>query len=77
MTGFDYRYMQYNMFLDGSLMRNSPSIEKNKQVDDFFFGAALIYKKFRMGLSALYRSPEFINLSKRDVFAAINFSIYL
>lgn len=77
MTGFDYRYMQYNMFLDGSLMRSSPSIEKNKQVDDFFFGAALIYKKFRTGLSVLYRSPEFINLSKRDVFAAINFSIYL
>lgn len=77
MAGFDYRYMQYNMFLDGSLVRSGPSIDKYKQVDDFFFGAALIYKKFRAGLSVLYRSPEFINVSKRDVFAAINFSMYL
>lgn len=77
LAGVDYRYMAYNLFLDGPLFRNGPSIGKHKDVADFFWGGAVSYNKFRTALTINYRTKEFKGQETYDVFAALNFSFYL
>lgn len=76
MAGIEYRYMQYNLFLDGTLFSNGPSIEKYKQVDDIFVGGAISYHKVRLAVTTVYRAKEFVGQEKRDIFGSFNLSFY-
>lgn len=76
MAGMEYRYMFYNLFLDGGVFRDGPSIEKHENVDDFFVGGAVTYEKIRLGLTTVYRSVEFVGQAKRDIFSSLNLSFY-
>ena len=76
MAGVEYRYMQYNLFLDGTLFSNGPSIEKYKQVDDVFLGAAISYHQVRLAVTSVYRAKEFVGQEKRDIFGSFNLSFY-
>lgn len=75
-AGMEYRYMHYNLFLDGSAFRGGPSIDKYKGVDDFFVGGSVSYEKVRLALTVVYRSVEFLGQGKRDVFGSLNLSFY-
>lgn len=75
-VGMEYRYMHYNLFLDGPVFRDGPSIEKYKNVDDFFIGGAVSYEKVRLAWTAVTRSIEFKGQAKRDVFGSLNLSYY-
>jgi len=76
MAGMEYRYMYYNLFLDGPLFRDGPSIEKYNNVDDFFVGGAVSYEMVRLGWTAVTRSIEFKGQAKRDIFGSLNLSFY-
>ncbi|GLR64568.1 membrane protein [Marinospirillum insulare] len=75
-AGMEYRYMHYNLFLDGPVFRDGPSIEKYRNIDDFFVGGAVSYEKVRLGWTAVSRSIEFLGQAKRDYFGSLNLSYY-
>lgn len=76
MAGVDYRYVYYNLFLDGPLFRAGPSIDKHTSVGDFFVGAAASYKKYRVALTINSRTNEYKGQKGMDSFGTLNLSYY-
>lgn len=76
MAGVEYRQVYYNLFLDGPLLQRGPSIEKYRDVGEFFIGAVVSYQKVRFSFTQVYRSREFHTQKERDVFGALNLSLY-
>jgi len=58
-AGADLRYVARNIFLDGTVFRDSPSVDKRHYVHDLSAGISLRYRAFRFTLSRVYRSEEF------------------
>ena len=58
-AGADLRFVAYNIFLDGTVFRDSPSVERRPYVHDLSFGVSMRYRAFRMTLSHVQRSEEF------------------
>lgn len=48
-----------NMFLDGSLFRDSRSVDKRYFVADFITGAAVTWRDYRLAYTHVFRTPEF------------------
>jgi lipid A 3-O-deacylase len=57
--GFDGRLVGRNIFLDGTVFRDSPSVSKRTFVHDFTLGASVRYRAFRISLTRILRSEEF------------------
>ncbi len=57
--GFDGRLVGRNIFLDGTLFRDSPSVSKRTYVNDVSIGASMRIDKFRISLTRIRRSEEF------------------
>ena len=57
--GFDGRLIARNIFLDGTIFRDSPSVGKRNVVHDFTIGASVRYRAFRISLTRILRSEEF------------------
>ncbi|WP_114418435.1 lipid A deacylase LpxR family protein [Marinospirillum perlucidum] len=76
-TGAEVRQVAYNLFLDGSLQRSGPSVDRKNQVGSAFAGAALIYQRVRVSFTSVYRTPEFDGQGEGDFFGALNFSLSL
>ncbi len=58
-VGFDARLVARNIFLDGPLFSNSPSVSKRRYVNDFSIGASVRYQWLRVSLTHIRRSEEF------------------
>jgi len=58
-AGADFRYVAHNIFLDGTVFRDSPSVEKKRFVRDISAGVSVRYRAFRFTLSRVHRSEEF------------------
>jgi lipid A 3-O-deacylase len=77
MAGVEYRHVVYNLFLDGPLFRDGPSVHKYSDVADLFAGGAVTYGKVRLSYMTVYRSKEFRGQEERDIFGSFNLSFYL
>jgi hypothetical protein len=58
-AGFDGRLVGRNIFLDGTLFRDSPSVSKRDYVHDLSVGVSMRYQRLRISLTRIRRSEEF------------------
>lgn len=58
-AGFDHRLVGYNIFLDGPVFRDGPSVERNRHVRDLSFGFGFLVDKLRFSWTRVHRSEEF------------------
>ena len=57
--GFDGRLVGRNIFLEGTMFRDSPSVSKRTYVNDVSIGASVRYRWLRVSLTRIRRSEEF------------------
>lgn len=58
-AGVDGRAIGHNIFLDGSLFRDGPSVQRRDTVYDFTAGVSARIDKVRMSVTRIKRSEEF------------------
>jgi lipid A 3-O-deacylase len=58
-TGVEARAVARNIFLDGNTFVDSPSVRKRNGVADVSVGVMLTYKRYQVGYTTVYRTPEF------------------
>lgn len=58
-AGVDARLVARNIFLDGTLFRDSPSVTRRDYVHDFTVGASMKYQWLRISFTRIIRSEEF------------------
>jgi lipid A 3-O-deacylase len=58
-VGVDVRYVARNVFLDGTLFRDSPSVDRRNVVGDLSHGFSARCGPFRFALTRVRRSEEF------------------
>jgi lipid A 3-O-deacylase len=58
-VGVDLRAVAHNIFLDGTVFRDSPGVERRAFVYDFVFGVSVRYADFRFSITQVRRSEEF------------------
>jgi len=73
-AGVDGRLVAHNIFLDGSLFRDGPSIESNSKVYDVSAGLSARIDKVRLSVTRIKRSEEFDGSGKQR-FYSINLGI--
>jgi lipid A 3-O-deacylase len=73
-AGVDGRIVPYNIFLDGSLFRDGPSIARNDKVYDVTAGLSARIDKVRLSVTRVKRSEEFDGSGKQK-FYSINLGI--
>ncbi|RPJ45268.1 MAG: lipid A deacylase LpxR family protein [Betaproteobacteria bacterium] len=73
-AGVDGRLVAHNIFLDGSLFRDGPSIASNNKVYDVTAGLSARVDKVRLSVTRIKRSEEFDGGGKQR-FYSINFGI--
>lgn len=77
-AGLQGRAVAHNIFLDGSLVQDGPSVEKRPMVADFQAGLSLFWSTdVQMTLGAVRRTREYEGQDKPDVIgtASISFSL--
>lgn len=57
--GADFRLVARNLFLDGTMFRDSPGVNRRSHVNDLTAGLSLRYKFTRLSLTRVLRSEEF------------------
>lgn len=70
-AGGDYRWVGRNVFLDGTLFRDSPRVDRRDTVYDLTAGVALRYRRLNLSLTRVRRSQEFVG-GKRQTFDSLN-----
>ena len=73
-AGVDGRLVAHNIFLDGSLFRDGPSIASNSKVYDITAGLSARIDKVRLSVTRIKRSEEFDGGGKQR-FYSINLGI--
>lgn len=73
-AGVDGRVVPYNIFLDGSLFRDGPSIARNDTVYDITAGLSARIDKVRLSVTRIKRSEEFAGGDEQR-FYSINLGI--
>ncbi len=58
-AGVDGRLVGHNIFLDGSLFRDGPSVARRDAVYDLMYGASVRYEALRVSVTRINRSEEF------------------
>jgi len=58
-AGVDHRLVAYNIFLDGPVFRDGPSVESNRHVRDWSLGFGMRVDKLRFSWTRVARSEEF------------------
>lgn len=58
-VGADLRAVAHNIFLDGTVFRESPDVERRDFVYDLTFGVSARYGGFRISITQVRRSEEF------------------
>lgn len=76
-TNVEGRYMAHNMLLDGNTFKSSHSVDKENLVGDVQLGVALIWHRWQVSFTNVWRSREFKSQEKHDQFGSINVSTWL
>lgn len=58
-AGVDHRLVAHNIFLDGPVFRDGPSVERRKHVRDLSVGFSLRFDQLRFSWTRVARSEEF------------------
>ncbi len=57
--GVDARLVGHNIFLDGSLFRDGPGVQRRDHVHDFISGLSMRIDRVRFSVARVKRSEEF------------------
>lgn len=77
-AGVDGRVIGHNIFLDGSLFRSGPSVQRRDTVYDFTAGISARIDKLRVSVTRIKRSEEFTSTAGgggRQRFYSVNIGI--
>lgn len=77
-AGVDQRLVAHNIFLDGTVFRNSPSVERRPHVWDLSAGFSFRHEGIRFSWTRVHRSEEFYTVaggSGRQRFDSLNLGI--
>jgi hypothetical protein len=77
-AGLDHRLIVRNIFLDGTVFRDSPSVRHRPHVYDLRLGFSLRYQALRVSMTRVKRSEEFFSAAGHggdQTFDSINFSL--
>ena len=77
-AGVDHRLVAHNIFLDGTLFRDSPSVRRRPHVYDLSLGLSLRYGALRVSLTRVKRSEEFFTASSNgggQTFDSVNIGL--
>lgn len=77
-AGVDHRLVAHNIFLDGTVFRDSPSVERRPHVYDLTLGFSLRFAAVRLSLTRVRRSEEFYTAASnggRQTFDSLNLGI--
>ena len=58
-VGADLRYVARNIFLDGTVFRGGPSVDRRELVHDFTAGVSARIDTYRLSVTRIFRSEEF------------------
>ena len=75
-AGAEGRAVFHNIFLDGNTFSDSHSVDRNVFVGDLLGGAALVYDKYRLAFTQIYRTREFETQKSADIFGALSLSVH-
>lgn len=73
-AGIEGRAVARNIFLDGNTFADSPSVDKKYFVGDANIGVATAYSHTQISYTLNWRSEEFRDQDKSDLFGAISLS---
>lgn len=76
-AGVDQRLVARNIFLDGTVFRDSPSVERRRHVYETVVGLSMRFEHLHWSLTRIRRSDEFssfLGSSGRQVYDSINLS---
>jgi hypothetical protein len=79
-VGLDHRLVAHNIFLDGTVFRDSPSVQRRPHVYDLSVGFSLRIDAFRLSLTRVRRSEEFFTPAStggRQTFDSVNLGFEL
>lgn len=77
-AGLDHRLIGHNIFLDGTVFRDSPSVRRRPHVYDLSLGLSLRYGALRVSLTRVKRSEEFFTATStggRQTFDSVNLGL--
>ncbi len=74
-AGSEARVVARNVFLDGPLFQDGPSVSKKPIVADLVLGASLAYERVRLTYSFVMRSKEFDGQDAIDKFASLSLTL--
>ncbi|MDQ2069004.1 lipid A deacylase LpxR family protein [Natronospira bacteriovora] len=72
--GMDLRYVVHNIFLDGSLIQETPSVDSRPWVGEIFGGGALQWGRNRLTYTSVARSREFDSQDLFELYGAVSYS---
>jgi hypothetical protein len=77
-AGLDHRLIAHNIFLDGTVFRDSPSVRRRPHVYDLTVGLSLRIDAVRISVTRVRRSEEFFSAAStggRQTFDSVNLGI--
>lgn len=77
-AGFDQRLVVRNIFLDGAMFHDGPSVGRRPHVYDLTAGFVLRIERWRLSLTRVWRSEEFFTPTRnggRQTFDSLNLGI--
>lgn len=73
-TALDARWVLHDIFLDGNTFRDSHSVDKRPIVGDLAVGLGLIYERWKISVSMVWRTREFDRQDEIHEFGSISVS---
>ena len=74
-TGTELSTVAYTAFLDGNLFRHSHHVEKEPIVAEFKIGVGFVLNLVELGLTYVYRTPQFVGQGKNDAYGSVSLKI--
>ena len=77
-AGVDHRLVAHNIFLDGAVFRDGPSVNRRPHVYDLSLGLSLRHGSLRVSMTRVKRSEEFFTAASRggrQTFDSINLGL--
>jgi hypothetical protein len=71
------RAVGYNTFLDGSLVRESPQVDRRPFVGEIQGGVVLVFARLDLAFTLIYRSAEFYGQNCEDAFGSMALNLRL